>query len=249
MDCNRLLGYTSHKTFIRSRIEFNMKRIEKGFIGILAIIIIVLAVGIYGGNIKNFFFPSVKSEQNKTANSNPNPATNPITPNEPAEVLNCASPLPANPTEAYTALFMAVKKKETMAIKCQMSKLTLDLAKFMSSTYKKPYEKVLENGMTETTIQPALPKIQNEKINGNQATVEVQKSDGKWDQVPFVKEDGTWKLAFGEVMQGKMSITQPGVTNPTLNTNGPGMIKGNPRENPTLKPVPPLSQPNQKGQK
>lgn len=248
-----MLGYTPFKTFIRSRIEFNMKSIEKGFIGILAIIIIVLVVGIYGGTIKNKLFSSKAVEPNKTGkanpNPNPNPAANPPMSNEPDEVLNCGKSPAANPTAAYTALFMAVKKKDTLGIKCQMSKLTLGLAKFMSSTYKKPYETVLENGMTETTIQPSLPKIQNEKINGEQATVDVQKADGKWDQVPFVKEDGTWKLAFGEVMQGKMSITQPGVTNPTLNTNNPNIIKGGPDGNPKQKPIPPLSQPNQKGQK
>lgn len=111
--------------------------------------------------------------------------------------------------QAYRSLFEAVKRKDIEAIKNSMSKLTMYLAEFMAETYKKPIEKVIENGMTETTMQPDFPEIANEKINGNQATIIVKKADGKWDQIPFVFEDGLWKLALGEVMQGKMSITQP----------------------------------------
>lgn len=115
-------------------------------------------------------------------------------------------------TQAYRSLFEAVKRKNIEAIKNSMSKLTMNLAEFMAQTYKKPIEKVIENGMTETTVQPDFPEIANEKINGNQATIDVKKADGEWNQTPFVFEDGSWKLALGEVMQGKMSITQPNMS-------------------------------------
>jgi hypothetical protein len=162
-----------------------------------------------------------------------------------------------NPTAAYIALFEAVKKKDTEGIKKHMSKETIGLAQFMSSTYKKPLEKVLENGMSETTMQPSLPQIQNEKISHNDkinaetATIDVKNPKGEWEQIPFVKEDGSWKLAFGEVMKGIINITQPGKTNPTLNQNIPAPTQGtNTNTPPNMKRGgPPLAQPIRKDEK
>lgn len=167
-----------------------------------------------------------------------------------------SNPVPnaASPTAAYIGLFEAVKKKDTEGIKSRMSKMTIELAQFMSSTYKRPLEKVLENGMSESTMQPTLPQIQNEKISYNdkikaeQATIDVKKANGQWEQVPFVKEDGTWKLAYGEVMKGVINITQPGVTNPTLNQNVPAPTQGtNTNTPPNMKgrKMPPMVKPTQ----
>lgn len=161
----------------------------------------------------------------------------------------------ASPTAAYTDLFEGVKKKDTERIKRNMSKMTIELAQFMGSTYKKPLEKVLENGMTESAMQPTFPQIQNEKISYNdkikaeQATLDVKKADGKWEQVPFIKEDGAWKLAYGEVMKGLINITQPGADNPTLNQNVPAPTQGtNTNTPPNMKgrKMPPMVQPTQK---
>ncbi len=37
-------------------------------------------------------------------------------------------------------------------------------------------------------------KFRNEKIDGDKATLEVENSFGTWETVPFVKEDGDWKI-------------------------------------------------------
>jgi hypothetical protein len=206
-----------------------MGRIDKRVLIPLAIILIAVAVIVFRGSFNNQ--PSTTPTNNSTVKTG-----------ESGESVNCTNTPAANPTAAYIALFEAVKKRDTLAIRCQMSKQTLELANFMSQTYKKPFEEVLKNGMTESTIQPSMPEITNEKINGNQATVDVKKANGQWEQIPFVNEDGEWKLAFGEVMKGTMSITQPGATNPTLNQNTTPMIKGGPANTnmppPVKQPVP-----------
>lgn len=37
-------------------------------------------------------------------------------------------------------------------------------------------------------------KLRNEKIEGDKATLEVENSFGSWETVPFVFEDGNWKI-------------------------------------------------------
>jgi|GEM_PF-2829022 len=166
----------------------------------------------------------------------PSPSTTPSTPSS-SNPSNC--PVNATPTAAYIALFESVKSKNTESIKCNMSKATIELAKFMAGTYKKPVEEVLKNGMTESAMSPMLPKISNEKfIDGDKATIDVTptETNKRAEQIAFVKEDGSWKLAFGEVMQGKIQVGQPGGANPTM---VPGMTPmqpqpstGNPQPNP-----------------
>ena len=46
-------------------------------------------------------------------------------------------------------------------------------------------------------------EYRNEKINGDKATLEVKDPYGTWQTVPFLKEDGEWKIdkkAFADQM-------------------------------------------------
>ena len=50
-----------------------------------------------------------------------------------------------------------------------------------------------------------LPEMRNEKITGDAATVEVKdKNSEKWVTLPFVKEDGVWKVALDKFIQDAM---------------------------------------------
>lgn len=48
----------------------------------------------------------------------------------------------------------------------------------------------------ETLISPDQTTVEykNEKIDGDKATLEVKNSYGSWETVPFVKEEGVWKI-------------------------------------------------------
>ena len=37
-------------------------------------------------------------------------------------------------------------------------------------------------------------EYRNEKIDGEKATLQVKNSYGSWETVPFVREDGVWKI-------------------------------------------------------
>ncbi len=121
------------------------------------------------------------------------------------------------PTEAYKNLYAAVKSKNTEAIKQNMSKTTQDFAEAMAQMQKKTPEDMYKNGLIESTLSPNLPPIRDERVKGNFAGVEVQNPDGKWQDVPFVKEDGSWKLAVGELF--KNTYESPGVPASQANAN------------------------------
>jgi hypothetical protein len=114
-----------------------------------------------------------------------------------------------SPTDAYQRLFAAVKAKDTEAIKSNMTKTTQQFAEFASKKNNKPIEEVYENGFTATTMSPTLPQIRDERISENMGAIEVWSSrDSRWEDLPFILEDGAWKLAIGEMFAG--SYKSPG---------------------------------------
>ena len=108
-----------------------------------------------------------------------------------------------SPTKAYERLYAAVKSKNTDAIEASLSKKSIDFAKNAAAQYKKPLETVLENGFTGTTFAKSLPQIRDERVNGDMGAVEVHNDkENKWEDLPFIRENGVWKLAVGDVFAG-----------------------------------------------
>lgn len=132
---------------------------------------------------------------------------------------------PANtPTEAYKNLYAAVKTKNTESIKQTMSKTTQEFAEAMAQMQKKTPEDMYKNGLIESTLSPNLPPMRDERVKGNFGAVEVQSSDGKWQDVPFVKEDGGWKLAVGELFKNTYESPGAPASQANANTQVPQMM-------------------------
>lgn len=115
-----------------------------------------------------------------------------------------------SPTEAYKNLYNAVKAKDTEAIKRNLTKKSIELGHYMVNTkMKNSLDEALANGLTATTFSATLPTIRDERISGNMGAIEVWNSkESKWEDLPFVLEDGSWKLAFGEQFAG--TFVSPG---------------------------------------
>src|SRR4051812_24286949 len=104
------------------------------------------------------------------------------------------------PTATVKAFYDAVKAKDVQGIKNTMSKSSLD----MMEKFAKMQNKSLDEALKEpsTTNPPATFESQNEKITGDTATLEIKDENGKWETLPFTKEDGQWKIALDKAMGG-----------------------------------------------
>src|SRR5688572_7730690 len=108
-----------------------------------------------------------------------------------------------SPTEAYKRLYAAVKSKDTEAIKKQLTKNSIELGAMSSQKYGKSIESAYENGLTATTFAATLPTIRDERIQDDMGAVEVWNSkDSIWEDLPFIFQNGAWKLAVGDLFAG-----------------------------------------------
>ncbi len=108
------------------------------------------------------------------------------------------------PTEAYKMLFAAVKGKDSEKIRQLMSKSSLGLAEFSGSQQKKPIDEILRNGLLAPMLAPSITEIRDERIKDNFGAIEVFNSQtNMWEDLPFILEDGGWKVAVGDVFQDK----------------------------------------------
>lgn len=116
-----------------------------------------------------------------------------------------------SPTDAYKKLYAAVKSKNTESIKKIMTRKTLDFGIMASKKNNAPIEKIYENGFTATTFSETLPETRDERVNGDIGSVEVWNSkESRWEDLPFIKEDGSWKFAMGDLWANTFKSPGPG---------------------------------------
>ena len=108
------------------------------------------------------------------------------------------------PTAAFKAFFEASKKKDVAGIKKGLSKGTIDMLDKLAKEQNKSTDDMLKDVYKEDKGE-TLPETRNEKITGDTATLEVKnEKTSKWETLPFVKEDGDWKIALDKFLQDMM---------------------------------------------
>ncbi len=128
------------------------------------------------------------------------------------------------PTDAYKSLYAAVKAKDHAKIQQLMSKNTLTFTGFAMEQQKQSLEKVLENGLTATTFADSLPEIRDERVKDNFGAVEVySQKDNRWEDLPFVQEDGMWKLGVGDEFKGTYQSPGKGQAQKEMEASNPMM--------------------------
>lgn len=130
-----------------------------------------------------------------------------------ALIIGCGQPVATtyedSPTGAYKKLYAAVKSKDVEGIRAMMTKKSLQFADMAATQQHKTANEVLENGFTGSTFSPTLPQLRDERVNGDMGAVEVYNAKDKvWEDLPFIREDGVWKLAIGDMFAG--SFQSPG---------------------------------------
>ncbi len=118
-----------------------------------------------------------------------------------------------SPTEGFKALYAAVKSGKTEDIKKTMSKATLNFAEGIGAQQNKSLSEMLKNGFTRTTFADKLPAIRDERVKDKMGAVEVYNAKDKvWEDLPFVLEDGSWKLAVGDKFLNRWTSPGPSQT-------------------------------------
>ena len=129
------------------------------------------------------------------------------------------------PTEAYKSLFAAVKSKDIESIKNHLTKKSNDFAMMAAQKNNTPLDKVYENGFTATTFSETLPPVRDERVTGDMGAVEVWNSkESKWEDLAFIREDGSWKLAVGDLFGG--TYKSPGLGRDQIEKEAANAIAG-----------------------
>lgn len=99
----------------------------------------------------------------------------------------------STPTEAFKFFYEAAKSKDAAGLKRVMSKATLAKMEKAAQGENKSLDDFLAND--QKGLPRNLPETRNEKIDGDQATLEFRREGATtWSTASFVKEDGEWKV-------------------------------------------------------
>jgi len=110
----------------------------------------------------------------------------------------------STPTATFKAFYDASKKKDVPAMKKTLSKGTLDMFDKLAKEQNKTTDEMLKD-VDKDDKSDKMPETRNEKITGDTATLEVKnEKTNKWDPLPFVKENGEWKIALDKFLEDMM---------------------------------------------
>ena len=109
----------------------------------------------------------------------------------------------SSPTSTFKAFVEAQQKKDVAAMKKTLSKGSLAMLEKSAKEQNKTVDKVIAEGFDSPSAKvDKMPETRNEKIDGNNATLEIQDETSKrWDTMYFVKEDGEWKMALDKTVE------------------------------------------------
>jgi hypothetical protein len=100
----------------------------------------------------------------------------------------------ATPLETLKAYTQAIKKKDTAEMKSLLSKGSIKMAQDEAKEQNVSVDEVIKKETLFSEDQRTV-EFRNEKTEKDTATIEMKNSYGTWDIVPFVKEEGKWKIA------------------------------------------------------
>lgn len=105
----------------------------------------------------------------------------------------CAHEEPATPVQTFQTYVKALKKKDLTTVKLLLSKDTIKMHEQEAKAEGVNLDDIVKRdtllGEGQSTVE-----YRNEKIDGDKATLEFKGAGGIWETLPFVREDGEWKI-------------------------------------------------------
>jgi hypothetical protein len=110
-----------------------------------------------------------------------------------AGLAACGGPRPATPVETFKTYTKAVKQKDYTTMKLLLSDATIKMhekeAKAQGVTVDDIVKRETLLGDSQKTVE-----YRDEKIDGDRATLQFKNQYGSWETLPFIREDGVWKI-------------------------------------------------------
>jgi hypothetical protein len=109
-------------------------------------------------------------------------------------IFACAGkPSPSTPLETLKVYTTAIKKKDTTQMKLLLSDASIKMAEQEAKAQNVAVDDIIKRetlfGENQRNVN-----FRNEKIDGDRATIEMKDSFETWVTVPFVREEGVWKI-------------------------------------------------------
>lgn len=109
----------------------------------------------------------------------------------------------SSPTATAKAFYEASKSRDVQGIKNSLSKGSLAMMESFAQMSNKNLDDFLKD--PQSSSPPPTFEVRNEVITGETATLEIKDEKGKWDKLPFVREDGQWKIALDKAFEQGLS--------------------------------------------
>ncbi len=110
-----------------------------------------------------------------------------------AFLLSCGERAPATPLETYKTYTKAIKKKDIDTMKLLLSEATLKMDEDEAKAQNVSLDDIVKRETLFIESQKSV-EYRDERIDGDKATLQVKNSFGSWETVPFVREEGVWKI-------------------------------------------------------
>lgn len=99
----------------------------------------------------------------------------------------------ASPVETFKTYVKAYKQKDTKTMKLLLTNATLKMHENQAKAQGVTVDEIIKReaiiGDTQTGVD-----YKDEKIEGDKATLQFKNAANTWETMPFVREDGVWKI-------------------------------------------------------
>ncbi len=110
-----------------------------------------------------------------------------------AGIFACGSHEPATPLETFKTYIKAIKQKDYTTMKLLLSDATIRMHEKEAKAQGVTVDEIVKRETLFTEGQTSV-EYRGEKIDGEKASLQVKTASGIWETVPFVREDGVWKI-------------------------------------------------------
>ncbi len=105
----------------------------------------------------------------------------------------CGQPKVASPVDTFKTYTKAIKQKDTTTMKLLLSDATIKMHEREAKAQGVTVDDIVKRETIFSENQKTV-EFRNEKIDGDKATIEIKNIYNKWEKLPFVLEEGAWKI-------------------------------------------------------